>query len=295
MDEQLRPRVVCKPPEPIHDGGSSALALLPALCFSGKKIVFKKPGRSLISKVVNLSLLEERIRAQEVAGDDDDGKIPLLTVRRLDRDPKRFLKRIHKEDLLALKSAKNMPHPFVVRVFQLLAAFKGSRAEKWSEIQESIKLPVFKAELWKLGHRRIDPSRLQFLSKRLLEFAESNSEDMRMLCPLAVALLDWMRWVLRKAAHDEKMLGTRYGILLCQSHIDVGLQQPGRNCVKRQNLTLDMRQSRSALRCARRYVARLRSRECVTDSNVPAGRGLRRNIESAATGGGAGETNSCCY
>ena len=89
---------------------------------------------------------------------------------------KNFLKRISKKELLSLKMLKKMPHSFVVRVFQVFTALKGERAEKWSEIQEAIKPLSFKAELWKLSHKRIDPFKLQFLHKLLLESAELNNE-----------------------------------------------------------------------------------------------------------------------
>jgi len=164
--------------------------ILPKILNKKRLFVFKNASKSLASKVFDLSVLESR-KSKKLENNDCGLK--------------ELLKKFRAKDLVLLKTLRKGPDAFVIRVFQLFAYLKGERAERWSDIQESIKPASFKLDLWKLSHRRIEPIRLQWLNK-LLTNAEVSEDKTNELYFLASALLEWIKWVLHKESVGKKII-----------------------------------------------------------------------------------------
>ena len=129
---------------------------------------------------------------------------------------KRFLRYVDMKSLFQLKTSRKMPNPFVVKVFQILALLRNEKAEKWSEIQESIKLSSFKIDMWRLSHKRIDQFRLQLLRKLFAECTEQ-SEKAGELCPLAANLMDWISWLLNKESKRRQIPCASNNVLIAKT------------------------------------------------------------------------------
>eukprot|EP00826_Nyctotherus_ovalis_P021205 TRINITY_DN16802_c0_g1_i2.p1 TRINITY_DN16802_c0_g1~~TRINITY_DN16802_c0_g1_i2.p1 ORF type:complete len:363 (-),score=48.59 TRINITY_DN16802_c0_g1_i2:127-1215(-) len=152
-----------------------------------KGLVFKNPGRSLVTKVLNLEKL--------LANNSTNENNYLLT-------------RISLKDLFLLKTAKKNPSPVVIRVFQLLAYLKDQKADNWGDIQSNIKPLSFKAELSRLSREEIDPVKLQFLSK-LVSASKDISKGEGEFSTLGSALLNWIKLLIR--SRSKRLMGRELG------------------------------------------------------------------------------------
>lgn len=166
--------------------------ILPKILHKKRQLVFKNTSKSLASKVFDLGVLQSR-QSRKLALADDSYEL------------KAMLRQFNTKDLVALKTLRKVPGAGVVKVFQLLACLKGQKAERWPEIQESVKPASFKIDLWKLSHKRIDPNRLQYLSKMLAN-VEVLDEKEGELYSLAATLLQWIKWVVHKESVGKKVL-----------------------------------------------------------------------------------------
>jgi len=165
---------------------------LPRIDFGAAKIIFRKPNKSLASKVMNLTLMQKTKNCENI-GPEDDREIL-----------KSFLKKVDQKELLNIKIQRKMPNPFVVKVLQIFTAMKGEKAEKWSEIQESIKPFSFKMDLWKLSHKRLESFKIQALNKFIIE-CDDLYKKLGEICPLANMLFQWMKWVVEKESRGKKV------------------------------------------------------------------------------------------